>query len=255
VSVHEKEIMDMKDEIVQLLRVKNTANYDAARLLITEMEQNGDFTKGVNLQFLLRQKAAVASYDKDFAAMYDYAAQAVMVTKPDFFEDDIHTYLLTYEEIWSIIQIAIASASTVSVEKAAEIYLKLKTAVDRGYMDDDEKIKTYIPLLYNLTTLLGQLKRYEEGLQLCNEGIELCRRYRNAYYHPMMLFNKACCLFFLGRMEEGADPYTRACALFAGDERDAELAMIKEYAKKEFGIAASYPTETSTPQVPAQDRT
>lgn len=229
------QIIDTKINLKNLLRDKKD---DEARTLIAELENTEDFKEGKNLQFLLKVKSALAFRQKDYESMYNYAVEAIKITKPDFEEEKIDTYILFYDEIILINQISTALFFISSVEKATDTLLKLKASMDKCYADDDEKVKTYITILYNITKNLGLLKRYEESLEICDIGIVLCQKYQNAFLHPMLLFNKAYCLLYSGKKEEGINILQKVYALFLGYDRLAELAEIESYVEKEFGITS-----------------
>lgn len=229
----DKEILDVRDKLKYLLRDKNI---DEAETLIEELNNNKSFQEGSNLQFLLKSKATLAFNKKDYHGMYNYAVDAIKITKPHFNEELIDTYILFYDEIIIINQIATAHFYISSTEKSTDTLLMLKASMDKGYIDYDEKIRTYITILYNITKNLGILKRYDECLEICDIGIELCQKYQNTYLHPMLLYYKACCLLYLEKKEEGISILEKAYALFIGYDRLTELAEIKSYVEKEFGI-------------------
>ena len=230
----DKQILEVKDQLKYVLRSKNN---DEAATLISELENKEDFKEGLNLQFLLKAKSSLAFNKKDYRGMYDYAVDAIRITKPYFNEEEIDSYILFYDEIIIINQIATAHSFISSLAKSTDILLKLKVSMDNGYIDDDEKIKTYITILYNITKNLGLLKRYDESLEICDIGINLCIKYQNSFLHPMILFNKAYCLLHLEKKEEGINILEKVYALFIGNDRLTELAEIKNYVEKEFGIS------------------
>lgn len=236
-TIQDKYIMDLKNKLNNLLREKDDKSKIEVETLINELESNKDFKKGINLQFLLLSKATHAFNCKDYNSMYYHAVEALKITKPDFDEEKINTYILFFDEIKLINQIAVSYSFLTSVEKSTEILLKLKTSIDKGYVDGDEKIKTYIPLLYNITKNLGLLKRFGESIPICDTGIELCLTHRNSFYYPMFLFNKAYCLLHLDKKQEGIDFLEKIYALLTGYERFAELSKIESYVEKEFGIS------------------
>jgi transcriptional regulator with XRE-family HTH domain len=236
VTADEKRIIDLKEEVTNLLRMKNNESDHAAELTLDGLETEKDFRDGTNRQFILMNRATLAFHRKDYAGMLAYATEAIKITKPDFREDAIDTYVLFFDEIKLINQIAVASFYLSSIERSTNLLLKLKASLDRGYDDFDEKSKTYLSIVYNITKNLGLLKRYEECSPLCDQGIELCQRYRNSYYHPMFLYNKACCLLHCGRREESISFLDKAHALFNGTDRLSELSSMEDYLQKQFGI-------------------
>lgn len=233
ITAKDKQILDKRDNLKHLLRDKND---NEAETLIKDLEQTKEFKEGVHLQFLLYAKAALAFIKNDYNNMYNYASEGIKITKLNFKEEKIDTYILFHDEIMLINQIATAHSFISSIENSTDILLKLKVSIDKGFIKGDETIKTYISILYNLTKNLGILKRYDESVLICDIGIELCQKHRYSYLHPMLLFNKVCCLLYLGKKEEGISILKKAYALFIGYDRLAELSAIENYVETEFGI-------------------
>ncbi|MDR1663949.1 MAG: helix-turn-helix transcriptional regulator [Clostridiales bacterium] len=235
-TAEEKKIIDQKDAITELLRKKTAEGDEQARRMVARLETDGNYKEGINRQFLLRARSILAFHEKHYQSMYDYAAEGLKITIPEFDEEKIDTYALSFDEIKLVNQIAVARNFLTSMEKSTEILLKLKSAVDKGYADGEEKAKTYISLLYNITKNLGLLKKHDEAIALCDDGIALCQKHRDSFYHPLFLINKGSGFIFLDKKAEGAGMLKTARSLLRGFNRLSELETLENYANTEFGI-------------------
>jgi len=239
-SQEDKRIMDIRTEIKYLLRDKTNTNEVEAK--INQLEHDKAFQDGIHLQFLLQSKASIAFYREDYEAMYQYATEALKPTKPKFNENEIDKYVLLFDEIWLIQQIATAHFFISSPEKSTEILLKLKASLDRGYFDDEEKVKSYLSILYNITKNLGLLNKIDECIPICDEGITFCKKYRDSYFLPMFVINKACCLFSLRKEAEGTKLAKEAFVIFAVYDRFAEISAMKAFIESQYAVKIPYDT-------------
>jgi len=204
--------------------------------LMGELDQDKNFSTKENQQFLLRSKASLAFNLKKHEDARAYVLKALRVTRPNFDEGKIGTYALSLDEIFLTNQLAVVYFLEESIEKSTDVFLALKEAVDGNYIESDEVISTYSGLLYNLSKNLGLLKRYEEALDVCNNGIDWCDKHRKFFHYPLFLYNKANALFYLGEKEDGRKLLEKAFALFWGFGRYAELSFIKMSMKEKFDI-------------------
>lgn len=102
------------------------------------------------------------------------------------------------------------------VTQGIEIWLKLKESLDRFYFNEAEKVKAYCMVVYNLSTFMGRSERYKEALEMCVQGLAFCKKHREAYFPPLLWFNKACDLFYEGETERCKEAFSRAFSLFYG---------------------------------------
>jgi len=232
----DRKLIAWKDELKLLLRKSDDESIKKSELLTATLEQHEAFQEGPGLQLILTAKASTAFHQKEYNEVLKYALEAIKISKPSFDENEIDTYILFFDEIWLINQIAVAHFFITSIERSTEILLKLKNSLDKNYTDDEEKSKTYVRILYNLTDTLGLLKRYDECREYCRSGIAICKKYDNYFYHlPLFWFNMACCSFYTGNHKEGICQWSKAYALFFGLERFGELSEAETFLQKEFG--------------------
>jgi len=231
ITQEDKRVLDLRTKLSHLLR--NPKQGDEAKALIAHLEQDDAFKDGIHLQFLLKSKATLAYHNNDYKSLEKYAMDAIKLTKPTFCEDDIGNYILSSDEIRLIQHIA-AARSLTSYEESANILFKLKDALYK--IGGEAKNKLYPSLVYNLSKCLGLIKRYNECIVLCDQGIDFCAEYRDSYYIPLLLVNKAFCLFHMQRNDDAIKVTKEAFLIFGALKRHAEISAVKTAFKAEFGI-------------------
>ncbi|MDR1664270.1 MAG: helix-turn-helix domain-containing protein [Clostridiales bacterium] len=238
VTADRKEIMEQKDEILGMLRKKDPDEDLKAEKIVKRLEKAGKHRKNIlDRQFLYRARATIAGHKKEWQAMYDYAFEGLNLTIKDFKEDEIDQSVISFDEIHLINQLATArNFLSPDLEAATNIYARLKTTLDYGYLEGDEMSGIYFNLLYNLSKNLGLLKRYEESITLCDEGIERCLNQKEALCYPLFLINKACGVLHLGEEKEGVRILRDAHALLSIYKRYNELNTLENFIESDFGI-------------------
>ncbi|MCL2603221.1 MAG: helix-turn-helix transcriptional regulator [Defluviitaleaceae bacterium] len=233
-SIEEMKIIDIKNNIQLLLRKKTEGALKEAEVKLEELSVRGGEYNLIK-QHVMYVKSVLAFYRKDFNAMLAYAKAAVILTRHDFNENKTFM-LLTMDEIIAINNIALAYFNLEFIDKAVDILLNLKSSLDIQHTVEEERTKIYIQVTYNLTKYLGLLKRYDESILHCDEGIHLCEIHWQYYYLPLLLGNKMYACFYLNRQEEGKNLAKRVIALFEGLEKHKELAMLEKFLRDEFGL-------------------
>jgi len=243
VSVKDKRVIDLKDKLRHMLRLRNEVANNEAEILIRELEQDDSTEYAVNRFFLYGMKATLAFYRKDIEGAYQHAINAMTAIKPNFSEADIDTYILSSDECHVIIQLAVLQSSLSSLEKAIEILAKLKTSIDKNYVSGHEFKDIKMRLLYNLSKWMVTEKCHDiQSLALCDEGLTLCKEYRDAFYYPMILVNKASYLLYQKSTEDGVRIANDAVAVLRAYDRTNEASIVVSFIHKEFGIMLSKPT-------------
>ena len=236
VTTEDKRVADLRDELKGFLRDKSVEGIQKSKELLDRLEKDEAFKTKEGQQYLFRSKANLALNQKNYEDMHSNAMAALTLTKPTFNDELIDTYILTFDEIWSINQLAIARFFLVSIEDSTKILLALKAAVDRNYIDGNDMANVYASILYNLSKNLGQMEMWGECLPICEAGVKWCYQSRNSYHYPLFLYNKAHCLFNLDKREEAISALKRVFAIFMGFERLMELASVKNSMKEKFGV-------------------
>ena len=101
----------------------------------------------------------------------------------------------------------------------------LKEYLEHSNADYDEIVNTYPLILFNLSNLLMECKKYNEALELCSTGIEYCNKHGKLNMFMQLLYNKSICLAECGDKKQAAQFMTTAyiIAKARGDEHRAAI--------------------------------
>ncbi len=93
--------------------------------------------------------------------------------------------LMSFEEINVLNNIAIAYGEIGRIDTTINVYYAIKQFYDRHATNIDNVLRTLPTIYYNLSKYLGLSSRYDECVQICEEGIryiEISGRYLNYSY-------------------------------------------------------------------------
>jgi tetratricopeptide (TPR) repeat protein len=229
--------MDLRDQLKHKLRNGTTEEIAAS---IQEIENDKAFEDKFHLQYLLSAKATLAFDLGEYDNMYNYALEAISLTKTDFDLSRIDEYVFFADEILIIEQIAVALFCKAKVMDSTEILIKLTQSLDKNYFDTEEKAKPHTSILYNLSKNFMNLKKYEECIKVCDEGIAVSKKYRDAFFIPMFMINKACCFFSAEDNDEGVKLTKKVYALLDANDRHNEISEIEAYIYNAYGVSVPF---------------
>jgi transcriptional regulator with XRE-family HTH domain len=224
----------MRDEINELLILKK---FDEAKSLLEQLQVKANYKTGVNLQFILGLKATLVEEKEGRKQRYiDLVNEAIRITIPDFDEREIERYRLTYKEINLVNKLAAYSGDNNKMPYAAKIYEQLRNSINRFYLDEREKLKTYIMILYNYSKCLVLMERYDEALEIISEGERLSSQSSRLMILPGLFINKAYGYFELGNIDESITYF--ALAYYGSEivERRNNQEKVKDYVNQKLNI-------------------
>ncbi|MCL2840460.1 MAG: helix-turn-helix domain-containing protein [Defluviitaleaceae bacterium] len=178
-------------------------NFTKADELIAQMEALKPFEKGLHKQYLLKSKATIyRQRDKDLTKVHELLDEAIKMTKPNFNEKLVHTYFLTISEVELIHSLASFFHESGETDRAIELLEKLIQSIKKRMKDAYAKARLLTFTLHSISSYLGQKKRYKEALALCDEAIDAGRNNRVYGLLPMLAYNKAYFLYYLGQRDK-----------------------------------------------------
>jgi len=234
-SRDEIKLQKWKNELEDHLSNGRTEKSDE---LISNLESSEDFMRhNVNTQFILAAKASnKLSKNEDADMSLALLNKAMRVSIPLFAERYIEDYFLSNQDVWIINMMASIHFRNNDLERAISIMNAIKGNFDNHCVDINLKGKYYPTIICNLTKYLELMGRCEEAIKLCDIGVDVCRATdRFSKYHKIM-FNKACCLWKLGRKDE-CEIFIReahyACRIF---NQLSDMKEIQHYAYEKLGV-------------------
>ena len=224
-----------KDEIDHLAKLRRD---DEAIDLLELLESDKKFSASKpNKQYLLHTKAKIARRKNEPPqSLMKMLLEAIKITMPKYKEEDINEYWLSRQETAIIESIAATYALMNQRDKAIELQYRIKDNFENRYMDVESRQSRYMPIIYNLTVDLGLSGRHSEALELCNDGIEACKRFSAYRFLPLISFNKACSLLELGDLEACKALLVETYFSFKLQERFDNVEKMEGYVKEKFGI-------------------
>ncbi len=208
--------------------VRKITNYDYEGLeeLTDRFERTiakGDILNSQYCRFtriILKQRK-----NEDWAGIIKELEETLRMTKPNGIEVETALKgLLTYNEMVILINIARAYRKLGRRDKAIEILFGLKQYMDTHIIDRREKAQKYPMILFNLSNLLLDEKKYSHVVELCNQGIAMEKENNRFCLFPKFLINRGLALLELQEREQAKESFIKGfCAFYAlGDRTQCE---------------------------------
>ncbi len=121
--------------------------------------------------------------------------------------------LLSFEEITLVNAIANCYFLLDRSDDAIYLFQQVKQFYDNQRVNREEALRTQPMILYNYSRILGQAARYDECVEICDQGIRICKTSGRTSLLAWLLYNKA---WALEKRNQGTDRETaRQCAVDA----------------------------------------
>lgn len=123
--------------------------------------------------------------------------KALTVTLPDYrkrLQAQKKAVVLTYDEVYILLNMGIAYAKKEETEKALQILYYLRNYMKNQELDIMESAKVYPMILGDLAWALERQRQFLEAVKQCSTGIEICRATGKYTLLPHLLCIKAWCL-------------------------------------------------------------
>jgi len=162
--------------------------------------------------------------------------EALNISILDFSEESVLKFFPTKLETRLLNILSITYFNENNLEKAIDILEELKKIVDSSKVDENEKSKIYCLMLLNLSKYYGHAKRYLEAIKICDFAKNICLNTNNMEQLPEFVFNKACCLYELGDIDECKILLELAFYNFIMLKDDISREIVKNYAEEKLGM-------------------
>ena len=220
----------------RIKKLLHDRNFSEVRKILPEFE-----TSLLSKQFFIRQFVAYVKVKIDKEISHEQALEklyeAVRMSKPDYEENRVAEYRLTYNEVGILVEIAGRLSIMGERDRAITLTKAIIESREESRTSEEDRTTLFPALMTNLSTMLGKAKRYKESIAICNEAIEICREHNRLRLVPVILYNMASCYHLLGEEEQIYKPHLiRAyhCAYAIGDNEAANI--IKKDAEDRFDI-------------------
>ena len=231
----EFEIAQLKVKIRQLY---NTRDRDGARELFAKLSEYREFFSVSDRQ--MYEIMYVAFYKDEFTneENLEKLENALRMTHPDYNIKNLPR-IITYEEAMALNIIAAIFSEIGKQDQTIKILYHLKNFYDHGVVDNQETLKSLPVVLYNLSKFLGLSGRYDECIDVCNQGIKLMKDYTRSRCLALTLYNLAWAMMKRGR-ECDIEPAKYAlkeayCVALVLDNRRSFIERLKKFSMDNFG--------------------
>lgn len=209
---------------------------DSMKVRIQELEEDPLFTKGVYRSKMLEFKAAYLSNVNELDTALDTLMEAFRITRPDFEADKIDAYILTYSEMTKVNTLAIIYKKMYGLGKGTEILKKLRTNMEKGYIDDNTRRILYVTVIYNIALNSSYAEQWDECMEACETGLPLAVYYNDISLYAKFMPMKSYCLLKMDKKEEGLALCKKTFCLFIGLDMDVQYKAFQKDLEDEFGI-------------------
>jgi len=179
-SAEEFETNKKKKAIVTAI---SRAERDKAECLIYELEKSdvekvgktfNYFREKMGKVFILSSKAAIRSSEEALKLL----EEAINIAIPHFNANKIEDYRLCFDELQLLNRLGSYHSKMGNFIEAANIFRGLINNMDKHYVDEYEKIRMYITLLYNYADAIIEMGFYDEAIAIAIKGSRIELKYR-----------------------------------------------------------------------------
>lgn len=198
----------------------------------------------LNQQYIIRTQAVIDYYmDKISADKFvEDLEKSIRVTIPNYEIFLEKVYPFTQQEITVLMNLSTAYSLIEETEKGIKILEMLLRCLEVGYMSEKDVSLNKTVILSNLSKKYGSIEEHEKAIELCNRGIEICKKYRIINELPNLLIEKSWNM--MKQIEKGQrdKKYINSCkkylyqAYYCAEARKEKVTMnvIKNYYESYF---------------------
>lgn len=239
-SKQDYDIQDLKRKVA--ICNANGAFSEALKLL-NQIEKLVDSKETLIHQFILRSKA-IAGKQTEAGVVVAYSPQdrmelleeAIRVTIPDFQIETIGSELLCFEEVKTIMNLANTYDTIGDYKTELEIYERLYPYVKGSYKEIEESAAVIPLLAYNYSRELGRMNRFQESVQISEEGYEYCIKYGDISLLGALLLNIAICRSKYDNMFSERNALIQVYYILKSLEQSEYANLLKSYAEEELRL-------------------
>lgn len=237
---------DKKDFLIYELKFKTrqayiARNYPQSRMFLKELETLLDKPTKIDTQFVLLHQILLNQAQLSNADKLKQLEEAIQLTCPKYMKNYIPR-VLSYDEIILLNIIAICYDALGDRDRAIHILTILKAYYDRHVISEEEALRTQPMILYNLSKYLGLSGRYDECIEICDQGIRLARLTGRCPLLGKTLFNRAWALIQRNRAgdKDEAERTLKQAVYFSSTMENKQLtSTIMNYYEETFGSPLS----------------
>ena len=206
----EFKIEELKHELANAAFYRN---FEKMNEHIREIEASPEFQNPLVQRLVTHFKTIIMTSEQDHEKNLELLRHVICATKPNFNENKIAGLLLSVDEVKIINNIANIYSQQNKHDAASKIYAQLIQNLESAYMDSEEKDRLLTMLFYNYSRALGLDKKYEQSIQIAQNGVKLSLKYGRGIQLARLYVNIAYCLYYLNCETEGFTYLSEAVTL------------------------------------------
>ncbi len=232
-----KEEMHQEELCQKIVEKLSGKDFDGLEAMVKEFEETISEDDVLNSQYYRFTKTMI-NQEKGMPAeeVIRELEDILRMTKPGYtVEGEAPDGLLTYTEIIILINIA-NNYMNRDNDKAIEILSGLKKYMDTHILDMQERIKKYQVIIYNLSNLLIEEKRYDEAVEMCDLGIEDSKINNRLLLFPYFFLNKGFALLGKNEREQAEKQLKMGCNVLEAMGAQKERERLTQYLKENWNF-------------------
>jgi transcriptional regulator with XRE-family HTH domain len=167
-------------------------NYKDAENILNEIRDVlGDST--LDRQFIIRAESLINYLSNKIKVdeFFDNIEKALLLTIPQYAIISLSNWPLSFNEVLLLINMSIAYADKEDFTKAIDLIDEVYLAMNRSYMEEQQRVVLQITIANNLSKWYGLIKKHEKAIEIAEEGMQLCQKYKLGNALPNLLYSIA----------------------------------------------------------------
>ncbi len=144
-------------------------------------------------QFKVRAKSSV-DFNLKRISLDEYLKEtqkALQMTIPKYGSISLSNWPLSSSEAILLINIAIACAEKEDYQNSILTLEEAYSALKQSYMEEQQRAILQVIIASNLSKVYGTILNYEKAIEIANEGIEICKRFKLGNALPNLIYSYA----------------------------------------------------------------
>lgn len=193
---------------------------------------------GIIRQYILAMKGILGKPEEPYSPeerlrlLWD----ALRITVPNFNIEEINLGLYSQDEITLIIQIANIYARIKQPNNSIDIYRQLFEYAEKHYHKSLQYAGKYALIAHNYTKTLFDVGRYDDAIDIAEQGRKICVKYAHYQFLPGLLDFLGGCYFYKGELEKCKEYYRVAYCFYKVTKNDRDRRLLEEAAKERLNL-------------------
>ncbi len=188
-SVSDFQILEKMKQIEDYIKLYD---FIKAETMLNEIEEKiGESI--LDQQFKIRVKSSV-DYNLKRISLDDYlkeSLKAIKLTIPKYGEISLSNWPLSSSEAILLTNIAIAYAEKEDFQNSISLMEEAHSALKQSYMEEQQRAILQVIVTFNLSKVYGITHNHEKAIEIADEGIEICRKFKLGNALPYLIYNIA----------------------------------------------------------------